>query len=90
MENDCDTIMEIQIRICHVNGCLCVTDANERKAVKETLTKRNLTGRGRHRLRAPSWGKRLREHSGAGMLNTKCLPCDKDGVSLTHQADGFQ
>ena len=37
-------------------------------AVKETLASRTSTGRGRHRLRAPSgWTLAHREHSGAGI-----------------------
>ena len=41
---------------------------NHIKAVKETLASRTSTGRGRHRLRAPSgWTLAHREHSGAGI-----------------------
>ena len=53
-------------------------DLNHRKAVKETLASRTSTGRGRHRLRAPSgWTLAHREHSGAG---------DQDHVHIMFRA----
>ena len=44
-----------------------ISEQEPKKAVKETLASRTSTGRGRHRLRAPSgWTLAHREHSGAG------------------------
>ena len=45
-----------------------ISEQEPKKAVKETLASRTSTGRGRHRLRAPSgWTLAHREHSGAGI-----------------------
>ena len=59
---------------------------NHKKAVKETLASRTSTGRGRHRLRAPSgWTLAHREHSGAGISKHRLKSWSMCvGVSVRH------
>ena len=57
-----------------------ISEQEPKKAVKETLASRTSTGRGRHRLRAPSgWTLAHREHSGAGISKDMDI-----GVSVRH------